>query len=108
MRSTDLIGQVDAEAIALSATFQLFSGAVDRYSALRFLMVFAGTGVGEIQLVWLLPDGTTVIQAAAEALTLAADYLEVPVRATNVTVNLVETGGANPITATGTAVGVKT
>ena len=106
MRSTDLIGQVDAEAIAASGTFVLFSGAVDRYSALRFLMVFAGTGVGEIQLVWTLPDGTT-IQAAAEGLTLAADYLEVPVRAPNVTINLVETGAANPITATGTAVAVR-
>ena len=69
--ATNLLGQVDAEAILASATFELFSGAVDRYSVLRFLMVFAGTGVGEIQLVWSLPDGTAI--GAAESLTLSGD-----------------------------------
>ena len=105
MRSTDLLAQVDAEPIIASATFELRAGELDRYSALRFLMVFGGTGAGRIDVDWQLPDGTS-IQAAAEQLTLVSDYLEVPVRSSRATITIIETGGVNPIAPTGTVIGV--
>ena len=105
-RTLVLLNQSDAVAVGISGTVELFTRRVDRHSALRFFFSFGGAGTGQIQLVWLLPDGTTTIQAAAEALTLVAGYLEVPVRAVMVTANVVEVGAADPITATGVVTGV--
>lgn len=104
-RSTDLLAQVEAEPIIASATFTLRDGEVDRYSALRFLMVMGGTGAGRIDVDWQLPNGTS-IQAAAEQITLASDYAEIPVRSGRALITIIETGGANPIAPTGTVVGV--
>ena len=104
-RSTVLLAQVDAEAILASATFELRAGELDRYSALRVLMVFGGTGDGRIDVDWQLPDGTS-IQAAPEQVTLSGDYAELPVRSSRATITVQETGGVNPIPATGTLVRV--
>lgn len=93
-----------AEAIIASGSFTLHDGPLEQYSAVRFLVAFGGTGTGAVRIQWKTEAGTDI--GSVETVTLSSNYAEIPVRHTHAAITLVETGGVNPITATGGVVGV--
>lgn len=93
-----------AEAIAASGSFTLHDGPVEQFSALRFLLAFGGSGTPAVRIQWKAEAGTNI--GTVETVTLSSNYNETPVRHTHATITIVETGGANGITATGGVVGV--
>lgn len=81
---------------------------VRRYTALRVLIDFDGAGAGEVRVNWKTSDdaGEVTILDSPEVVTLTGGYAEIPTRSAIAVVQVVETGGADPITATGSILGL--
>lgn len=99
------LAQVESEAILASGTFTAFDGNVERFDALRFLLVDVGAGTMVISADWQTTGGTS-IQGSAETITLVSDFLEVPVRSPRVQIVITETSTTNPLDVTGSILGV--